>query len=109
MNKLNGIIAISVLALTIQCIASLPVVAFACRPKIQLIRPWSLNKTEKTIPIAIALVTYGKKNTVCKNFWKALIEFSRTEINKANAIDTGTVIKVRMKVFFNATGKKNSS
>ena len=109
MKSANGTIATSVLALLIQCMASLPAAALACKPKIKLIKPWSLNKTENTIPIAMALVTYGKKNTVCKVFWKALIEFKRTEISKANAMETGTVIKVRIKVFLNAVERKNSS
>ena len=90
MNKHNGTIAVAVGVLYIQCVLEL---------KIKLIKPESSNKTEKTIPIAMALVTYGKKNTVCKNFWKALMLLSKTEIRSAKAMETGTVTKVKMKVF----------
>ena len=89
MNKQRGTIAVAVGVLYIQCVLEL---------NIKLIKPESSNKTEKTIPIAIALVTYGRKNTVCKNFWKALIELSKTEIKRAKAMETGTVTKVKIKV-----------
>ena len=48
MNKHNGTIAVAVGVLYIQCVLEL---------KIKLIKPESSNKTEKTIPIAMALVT----------------------------------------------------
>ena len=43
--------------------------------------------------MAIAFVTYGRKNTVCKNPFNHLMEFNATEINKAKTIETGTVTK----------------
>ena len=54
--------------------------------------------TEKTIPTAMPLVTYGRKKTVCKTFWNHLMELSATAIIKAKKMDTGTVIIVRIKV-----------
>ena len=46
-----------------------------------------------TVPIAIVLVTYGKKNTVWKNFCKCLTECNATEIISDNIIEIGTVMK----------------
>ena len=90
MNKHNGTIAIDVGVLYSHFVLLL---------NMKLIKPESSNKTENTIPIAMALVTYGKKNTVCKNFWNALIELSKTEINNAKAMETGTVTNVKINVF----------
>ena len=89
MNKQSGTIAIYVGVLYTQCVSD---------PNMKLIKPESSNKTENTIPIAMALVTYGKKKTVCKNFWKTLMEFNKTEMRSAKAIDTGTVTNVNMNV-----------
>ena len=64
-----------------------------------MIKPCLSKITEKTIPIAIVLVTYGKKKIVCNVFWNHLMEFKETAIISANKIDNGTVTNVINKVF----------
>ena len=48
----------------------------------------------KTIPIAIAFVTYGMKKMVWNNFFKALIELSAIAIINDKIMLIGTVITV---------------
>lgn len=62
------------------------------------INPPVVNINEKTIPTAITLVTYGKKKTVCRNFFMNLIELIPIAINKAKTTEIGTVIAVRIRV-----------
>ena len=59
-----------------------------------------LNIIANTIPIAIELVTYGKKNTVCKNLLKRVIEFKNTAIINAKKQEIGTVRTQSNAVFF---------
>ena len=68
-------------------------------PNKLLIIPCLSKITAKTIPIAIPFVTYGKKNTVCKNFWNHLMELRATAIINAKKMDKGTVTKAITIVF----------
>ena len=52
------------------------------------------------MPMAMLLVTYGRKKIVCKGFCKNLMEFKHTAIRRANTVETGTVIIHNRTVFF---------
>ena len=60
----------------------------------------------KTMPNAMVLVTYGKKNTVWKNPFKGLMEFKKTAINKpimmVKGTDTATMMAVLAKELRNS-------
>ena len=64
-----------------------------------------LNIIANTIPIAIELVTYGKKNIVCNNLLKRVIEFKNTAIINAKKHDSGTVNTHNKAVFFKQVTK----
>ena len=52
------------------------------------------------MPMAMELVTYGRKKIVCKALENHLMEFKHTAIKSARKVEIGTVSTVRSTVFF---------
>ena len=59
-----------------------------------------LNIAANTMPMAMELVTYGRKKIVCSAFCSGLIELSATAISSASSVEIGTVQMHRSTVFF---------
>ena len=69
-------------------------------PNKKFIKPYLVSKiTEKTIPIAMALVTYGMKKMVWKIFLKNLMELRQIAMMSERMMEIGTVMKVKRSVF----------
>ena len=64
-----------------------------------VLTPTILNIAANTIPIAIELVTYGKKKIVCNKRRRGLIAFRQTAISSAKKVESGTVSTQSSTVF----------
>ena len=65
-----------------------------------------LNIAANTMPMAMELVTYGKKKIVCKSFCRGLMELSATAISRARMVEIGTVVTQSRIVFFRHCRKR---